>query len=153
MGRAWWRAALVLVGVLVADQLTKRLVRGSIGPGDADSVLPGIQLVHVRNTGIAFGFLGGGGVLVVALVAAALALLVAYFLRHPERPLLWLPTGMLLGGAIGNLADRLSAGAVTDFIKVPLWPAFNVADVSITLGVLALVYVLEGKRPTRGDRA
>jgi signal peptidase II len=63
---------------------------------------------------------------------------------------LWLPTGMLIGGALGNLIDRLVNGAVTDFIKLPLWPAFNVADTSITLGVLVLVWVLEG--PRRGRR-
>ena len=61
-------------------------------------------------------------------------------------PWLWLPTGLLIGGALGNLIDRLADGAVTDFIKLPLWPAFNVADMAITFGVLALLYVLEGRR-------
>ena len=60
--------------------------------------------------------------------------------------MLWLPTGLLVGGAIGNLIDRLSHGSVTDFIKLPFWPAFNVADMAITFGVLALLYVLEGPR-------
>ena len=77
---------------------------------------------------------------------AALSLLIGYFAMRPERPLLWLPTGMLVGGAIGNLIDRIAHGAVTDFIQLPHWPAFNVADMSITFGVLTLLYVLEGKR-------
>ena len=77
---------------------------------------------------------------------AALSLLIGYFARRPERPLLWLPTGMLVGGAIGNLIDRIAHGAVTDCIQLPHWPAFNVADMSITFGVLTLLYVLEGKR-------
>jgi signal peptidase II len=81
-------------------------------------------------------------VLVVTL--AALTALVVYFVLRPDRRLLWLPTGLLLGGAIGNLIDRVAHGSVTDFIKLPLWPAFNVADMAITFGVLALLYVLEG---------
>ena len=59
---------------------------------------------------------------------------------------MWLPTGLLVGGAIGNIIDRLRDGAVTDFLKLPHWPAFNVADMAITFGVLALFYVLEGRR-------
>ena len=65
--------------------------------------------------------------------------------RHADEPLLWLPTGLLLGGALGNLIDRVRGGAVTDFIKLPLWPPFNVADMAITFGVLALLYVLEAR--------
>jgi signal peptidase II len=65
---------------------------------------------------------------------------------HPTRPWLWLACGLLVGGALGNLIDRIAHGSVTDFIKLPLWPAFNLADMSITFGVLALLYVLEGPR-------
>ena len=61
--------------------------------------------------------------------------LVVYFATHLDKPLVWLPTGMLLGGALGNIIDRVRDGAVTDFIKLPGWPAFNVADISITFGV------------------
>jgi len=128
-GRAWSRAGLVLGGVLVADQLTKLLVRDGIARGDEDPILPGLKLVHVKNDGVAFG---------IALVA-----LVVYFARHADRPLMWLPTGLLVGGALGNILDRLRDGAVTDFLKLPAWPAFNLADVAITAGVLALAYVLE----------
>jgi len=70
---------------------------------------------------------------------------------HLNRPLVWLPTGLLLGGAAGNLLDRIRIGSVTDFIKLPHWPAFNLADIAITVGVIALVYVLEG--PPRRARA
>jgi signal peptidase II len=79
----------------------------------------------------------------------ALAVLVGYFARRPERPMLWLPTGMLVGGAVGNLIDRIANGEVTDWIKLPHWPAFNVADISITFGVLVLLWVLEGPRAKR----
>jgi signal peptidase II len=83
---------------------------------------------------------------VLVLTLLALGVLVAYLARRPDRPWLWIPTGLLIGGALGNLIDRLVHGAVTDFIKLPLWPAFNVADMSITFGVLALLWVLEGPR-------
>jgi len=68
--------------------------------------------------------------------------LIYYFARHSSQALLWLPTGMIAGGALGNLIDRLRIGAVTDFIKFPDWPAFNVADSAITLGVVALVLLI-----------
>jgi len=82
------------------------------------------------------------------LVGVALLVLVVYFARHHDKPLIWLPTGLLLGGALGNILDRLRAGWVTDFVKLPLgWPPFNLADASITLGVLLLLLVIE--RPIR----
>jgi signal peptidase II len=141
--RVFARAGLVLVVVVVLDQVTKALVRGGIDVGEEDSVLPAISLVHVRNTGVAFGAFSGGGLIVVALVAAALAALLYYFVTHLDKPLVWLPTGMLLGGSIGNIIDRVRDGAVTDFVKLPAWPAFNAADVSITFGVLVLLWVIE----------
>jgi signal peptidase II len=146
MAAAWGRAAAVVVAVVAVDQLTKALVRDQIPRGDRRSVLPGIELVHVRNRGIAFGLLDGRSVLLTVLVGGALALLLAYFALHVDRPLLWLATGLLLGGALGNLLDRLRDDAVTDFIDLPLWPAFNVADMAITAGVLVLLAAMESGR-------
>lgn len=140
---AYVRAAIVLFAVVALDQLTKQLVRSSIAPGEVRRLIPGLELVHWTNSGVAFSALAGGGAVVYVLTAAALVALIAFLRARPERRWLWLPTGMLLGGAIGNLIDRIRLGAVTDFIKLPHWPAFNVADVSITLGVVALVLVLE----------
>lgn len=145
-GAAFARAVLVLAIVVGLDQLTKHTIATSIRPGETKKFLPAINLVHVRNTGVAFGAFSGGGVLVLLFTLIALAVLVGYFALHPDRPLLWLPTGMLVGGALGNLIDRLASGSVIDFIKLPDWPAFNVADMSITFGVLALLWVLEGPR-------
>jgi signal peptidase II len=138
--------------VLGLDQLTKHLIRTGIQVGDKQKFLPFIDLVHVRNTGVAFSLFAGGGTIVLVLTLIALAALTGYLIWRPERPYLWVPTGMLIGGAIGNLIDRLAHGAVTDFIKFPLWPAFNVADISITLGVFALLWVLEGPRKHADDR-
>jgi signal peptidase II len=141
--RAWGRAAAVLVVVVVLDQATKALVRSGIRVGEEDSVLPGVSLVHVHNSGVAFGAFAGGGLIVVALVTVALAALLFYFVTHVDKRLIWLPTGMLLGGSVGNIVDRVRDGWVTDFVKLPAWPAFNVADVSITFGVLVLLWVIE----------
>lgn len=146
----WSRAALLLAAVLAADQLTKALARSGIEPGDEDPILPGVKLVHVMNEGVAFGLLSGGGKGVVIVVGVALLALAAYFVTHSRRPHVWLPTGLLLGGALGNVIDRVREGAVTDFIKLPAWPAFNLADVAITAGVLALLYVLERPRDDDG---
>jgi signal peptidase II len=143
---AFVRAAAVALVVVILDQVTKHLVRSNLALGDHDKFLPGVTLVHDRNTGVAFSLFAGGGALVLVFTFAALALLVGYLARRPDRPWLWLPSGMLVGGAIGNLIDRISSGGVTDFIKLPHWPAFNVADMSITFGVLALLWVLEGRR-------
>jgi signal peptidase II len=142
-GARWALAGLVVVLVLILDQATKALVRSSIVPGEQRDVMGPLSFVDVHNKGVAFGFLGEGGAIVLVVTFAALALLLAYFARHADRPLLWLPTGLVLGGALGNLVDRIHQGYVTDFIHFPHWPAFNVADMCITGGVVVLVVVLE----------
>lgn len=146
----WARAAAVTAVVVGLDQATKSLVRAHVAVGSSDGVLPAVELVHVRNDGVAFGAFAGGGAVVAAVIGVALMALLAYFATHLGRPLVWLPTGLLLGGAVGNIVDRLRLGAVTDFVKLPAWPAFNLADMSITFGVLVLLYVLEGP-PARRD--
>ncbi len=144
---AWVRAGLVVLVVVAADQLSKHAIRQSIVPGEERGVLPGIQLVNTRNRGVAFGFLPGNHIAVTLVIALALIALLVYFALHATRPLLWLPTGMLIGGALGNILDRLRDGSVTDFIKLPLgWPPFNLADTSITLGVLLLIVAIEAPR-------
>jgi signal peptidase II len=145
------RAAAVALATVAADQAVKALVRTTIERGEEVELLLGIQLVNVRNLGIAFGLFAGGGAVLVIFAVAALAALLVFFARHRDRPLVWLPTGLLIGGALGNLLDRTLEGAVTDFVDLPLWPAFNLADVAITLGVISLLYVLEGP-PRHGRR-
>jgi signal peptidase II len=143
----WLRAALVALLVIAIDQLTKHAVRASIVPGEERHVFPGLSLVDTRNHGVAFGFLPGDALAVTLVIVLALLALLAYFARHSTRALIWLPTGMLIGGALGNIIDRLRSGSVTDFIKLPLgWPPFNLADTSITLGVLLLILLIERPR-------
>jgi signal peptidase II len=140
--RAWLRALSVALAVLVLDQLAKWVVLSSIDRGESVRLLPGIDLVDVRNTGVAFGLNAGGDVAIVALTAAVVAILMVFFGRNAERPYLWLSTGLLTGGAVSNLADRLRQGSVTDFIDLPAWPAFNVADVAIVAGAALLALTL-----------
>jgi signal peptidase II len=139
---------------LAADQATKALVRDRLVPGEREAVIEGVlDLVHVENDGVAFGALAGGGTVVAIVVAAALAALLTYFAVNARRPLAWLPTGLLVGGALGNIVDRIRLGAVTDFLKLPSWPAFNVADTAITVGVILLVVVVERGERTRHGAA
>jgi signal peptidase II len=141
---AWLRAALVLVLVVVFDQLSKHAIEHSIVPGEEHRFFPGVQLVNTRNHGVAFGFLPGDHVAVTVLIALAIAVLLVYFARHSTRRLMWLPTGMIAGGALGNVLDRVRHGSVTDFVKLPLgWPPFNLADMSITLGILILFLLVD----------
>jgi signal peptidase II len=144
----WLRTALVLVCVVATDQLVKALVTASLERGEQREIVGGIKLVNTRNTGVAFGQLQGGGIIVAVLIGVAVVALLAYVARNAQRRWLWLPAGLLLGGAAGNVIDRVREGAVVDFLKLPHWPAFNVADAAITVGVLVLLFVME-----RGDGA
>jgi signal peptidase II len=144
---AWLLVGVVLLVVVALDQLTKHAVEHSIVPGEEHRFLPGVQLVNTHNRGVAFGFLPGSHIGITILIAIALAALLVYFALHATTPWIWLPTGMLLGGAIGNILDRLRHGSVTDFVKLPLgWPPFNLADASITLGILILFVLIDRSR-------
>jgi len=140
---AWARAGAVAGTVVALDQITKQLVVAHVERGDPLALAFGFEISNVRNSGIAFGLLGGASdALVLGLTLGALSLLVGYFAAHARRPELWLPVGLVVGGALGNLADRVRIGAAVDFLDPPLWPAFNVADVAIVLGVALFVLLL-----------
>ena len=141
-----WLAVLATAGVVVVlDQATKAAAIASVERGDAERIFFGIELVNVRNTGVAFGALSGSGWVVAVAVTLALVALLVYFALNSATPWLWLPVACVLGGALGNLADRARIDAVIDFIDPSFWPAFNFADVAIVLGVLGVLYVAEGK--------
>jgi signal peptidase II len=140
------RALATAAVVVVIDQVTKQIVVSSLEPGHSASVFFGLDISNTRNTGVAFGAFRGGGLVVGVLIALSLVLLLGYFAFHAASPGLWLPVGMLVGGALGNLADRARDGAVIDFIDPVAWPAFNLADASIVLGVLLLLYAVESAR-------
>lgn len=144
--------------MVALDQLSKHVLESSLRRGAESHVFPGLSLVNTRNSGIAFGVQPGGYAIVSVVIGLALLALLVYFVRHASKPLIWLPTGLLFGGAIGNVVDRVREGAVTDFIKIPLgWPPFNLADVSITVGVLILIVLVgredSGRRSSRAELA
>lgn len=148
------RAAAVALAAVALDQVTKAIARSEIEPGETIDLFAGVQLVRVTNDGIAFGMLDGAGAAVLVIAALAFAVLLGVFLAGAERRGLWLPIGLLAGGAIGNLIDRIRDGAVTDFIDPPSWPAFNLADVEITIGVFLLIgiYLLGDEDEEEGKR-
>lgn len=148
--RAWSLAGAVCGLVVAADQAAKAAVEAHLVPGQYEEVLGPLELTLSHNRGVAFGLAGGAGVKLVLTTAIALAVVGYLFTRNPRRRGMWLAVGLVAGGAIGNLVDRIRAGAVTDFIVVGSWPAFNLADVSITLGVVLLVYLY--LRDAEGDK-
>lgn len=148
-GAPAWRRAGALCGLVVAlDQAAKALVEANLVPGEAVELLGPLSLTLVHNRGIAFGLAGGGGALLVAVTVVALLAVGLLFARDSGRPGIWVAVGLLAGGALGNLADRVRTGEVTDYVDFLSWPPFNLADAAITVGVLLLVltYARDGER-------
>jgi signal peptidase II len=139
------RLAATAALVLALDQVMKAIVVASLARGEDVNVFFAIDLTYVRNTGVAFGALSDGGPLVPILVGVATLVLLLLFVHRAATPLIWLPVGGIVGGALGNLADRARDGTVIDFIDPIAWPAFNLADTAVVVGVLGLFYVLEGR--------
>ncbi len=137
--RAWLLAALLALAVLVLDQIAKAIVESEITIGEQIEVLGPLEFTLTHNRGVAFGLAGGAGAPLVFVTLIALGVVLYLFSRNPARPWMWLAVGLLAGGAIGNLVDRVRLGHVTDFIDLPPWPPFNLADVAITFGVILLV--------------
>ena len=146
------KALLVCGAVVALDQLTKGVVRETVVRGDTVEVLPFLDLANTRNRGVAFGLAGDVSPLTIAIALLFLVALLAFLsLRRRADPLVWLPAGLLVGGALGNLADRVRDEAVTDWIDFPAWPTFNLADVAIVLGVLFLVLLPEYRARAEPD--
>jgi signal peptidase II len=137
--------ALAACGAVVAiDQGSKALVTSLVSRGEREEVLPFLAFENTRNKGIAFGLAGDVSAwLVGAMLVGLLALLVFLAARASNGTALWIAAGLLVGGALGNLADRVRDGAVTDFIDLPLWPTFNLADLAIVAGVILLVLAVD----------
>lgn len=140
----------VAILVFVADQASKRIVEERVLPGERVEFAGPLDLTLAFNDGIAFGLAGGGGIWVILLSAVALVALGAFVAAAPAGWPASLAGGLILGGALGNLVDRIRLGEVTDFLLLPGWPAFNIADVAITVGVIVLAVVMI-RRPTAGN--
>jgi len=134
--------------IVVADQLSKIWIRTNLAVGQSLPEVGFPRLTHISNTGAAFGLFQGQTfpLIIVALVGVAVLLFYA-FLFYRRFPLLdnwsaWTGLGLVLGGTVGNLIDRLRFGYVTDFIDFGFWPAFNLADSTIVVGVIIFAYSL-----------
>jgi len=144
----WWAWLFVSAGVVVLDQLTKWLVQQTLVFGQSVPVLPFFNLVLVYNPGAAFSFLssaqGWQRDFFVAIGLAASALIVYLLRRHATDPMFCFALALILGGALGNVIDRVMLGAVVDFLDLHVagyhWPAFNVADSAITCGAGLLIW-------------
>ena len=143
---AWYRDWVLLLavsGVLAVDQLTKYLVRTNMRLGESWPSEGLFRLTHGTNSGSAFGLFPNQTVLLAVASVVAIGFLVYFYRAHAmPRALLRFAIGLQLGGALGNLIDRLRTGAVVDFIDVGAWPIFNLADSSIVVGMALLVGIL-----------
>jgi signal peptidase II len=139
-GPAQWLALLAVAGAaVVADQLTKHIVGRTLALGDSVHILGPFSIHHVQNSGIAFGLLASRTALVIGVTGGAVGLVLWFFARSGKRhPVLPVALGLVLGGSIANLVDRVRLGYVTDFLDFVAWPAFNLADTFIVVGVALL---------------
>ena len=143
----WLMLLAVALTVIVADQVTKALVIANLAPYEEwmpiEALRPYFTIHHVRNTGAAFGILPGGGTLLMIIALVVVGVIIYFYRQLPER--VWLvrvALGLQLGGAVGNLIDRVRLGYVIDFFDVKFWPVFNIADSSIVVGVFALLILM-----------
>lgn len=143
--RALALAAVTCAVVVALDQGTKGLVETQIARGDSVEVLPFLSFENTRNSGIAFGLAGDVSPALIGVTLLALVGLLGFIAIRSDEGLMWLPAGLLVGGAFGNLADRVREEAVIDFIDIGAWPTFNLADVAIVAGV-AMLIVLSARK-------
>ena len=138
--RRWTRFARLALAVLVLDQIPKAVIRANLEPRERIDVFPGFQISRVANEGIAFGLFPGRQAIVAVLTVVALcAIAIALAGLVARNATVAAGAGLLVGGSLGNLIDRLTLGAVVDFIDFARWPAFNVADCAITVGAILIV--------------
>jgi signal peptidase II len=136
-GSAQWIALSVVAGTAIAaDQLTKAVVSTRLPTGDSVASIGPFSIHHVQNTGIAFGLFADSTTAVIALTAFAVGAMLVFFGRTAQRhPLVPIALGLVIGGSVANLFDRVRLGYVTDFLDFAYWPAFNLADTFIVVGV------------------
>ena len=150
--KSWTIIGIAALLVLSMDQWSKAWVRSHLAPMDSWGIIPGAEkyftITRASNTGAAFGMFKGGGMFFVVVAVVIISAILYYAYRMEEQSLLLsLALGLELGGALGNLVDRIRFGQVTDFIdfklwpRYNLWPTFNLADAAITIGVLLMAYV------------
>jgi signal peptidase II len=135
----WAGLGAVVLAAIVADQLTKLIVASELALDDSLHVVGPFSIHHVQNSGIAFGLFASATAVVTALTALAVGWMLLFFGRSGARhPVLPVALGLLIGGSTSNLVDRIRLGHVTDFLDLRYWPAFNLADSFIVVGVAVL---------------
>jgi signal peptidase II len=151
----WLGLLAVAIAAIAADQATKQIVASQLGYGEEVHVLGPFSLHHVQNSGIAFGLFQNSTAVVTLATTVAVAWMVWFFARSGGRhPVLPTALGLLIGGSVSNLTDRLRLGHVTDFLDVGWWPAFNLADTFICVGVaILLVTLVRADREPRRPRS
>jgi signal peptidase II len=139
-GSAQWLALLVVAGAaVVADQVTKQVVGRTLPLGNSVDIIGPFSIRHVQNSGIAFGLFASRTAPVIGVTAVTVGLMLWFFARSGRRhPALPVALGLVVGGSIANLIDRVRLGHVTDFLDLVAWPAFNLADTFIVVGVTIL---------------
>ncbi|HEV3479377.1 MAG TPA: signal peptidase II [Gaiellaceae bacterium] len=139
----WAGLAAVAGAAIAADQATKAIVSSSLALGESVDVVGPLSIHHVQNSGIAFGLFPTATSGVIVLTAIAVTWMLVFFARSGGRhPILPVALGLLLGGSLSNLVDRVRLGYVTDFLDFRFWPAFNLADAFIVGGVAVLIAAL-----------
>ncbi|MGI5940132.1 MAG: signal peptidase II [Thermoleophilia bacterium] len=136
----WSLLAVALLFALALDLVTKSLAEHHLALGETHQITSFFSLQRTVNSGVAFGMLRGGGTLIIVANIIAI-LIVLFYVVLERRPFLGgISGGLIIGGSLGNLVQRLSAeGQVTDFIKLPHWPNFNMADVFLVVGIAAVL--------------
>jgi signal peptidase II len=150
----WLSLAAIALAAVAADQLTKQIVISELALGDGTHVAGPFWIHHVQNSGIAFGLFSSATALVIVLTAVAVAWMLVFFARSGARhPVLPVALGLVIGGSVSNLLDRVRLGHVTDFLDLRNWPAFNLADSFIVIGVAVLLITLVAadREPRRRD--
>jgi signal peptidase II len=150
----WLALGAVAVAAIVADQLTKHIVSSQLALDDQVKLIGPLSIHHVQNSGIAFGFFSSATSAVIVLTMFAVGWMLFFFARSGSRhPVLPVALGLVIGGSVSNLADRVRLGFVTDFLDFRYWPAFNVADSCIVIGVgILLAALVLTEREPRGAR-
>ena len=139
----WIALAAVAIAAVAADQVTKHIVASQLSLDDEVKVIGPFSIHHVQNSGIAFGLFSSATAVVIVLTTVAVAWMLFFFARSGARhPILPVALGLVIGGSVSNLVDRVRLGHVTDFLDLKFWPAFNLADSFIVVGVAILLLAL-----------
>ncbi len=158
LGAGWtqWASLLaVVLAAVAADQLTKAIVSRRLSLYDEVHVAGPLSIHHVTNSGIAFGLFSSATFVVILATGAAVTWMLYFFMRSGSRhPILPVALGLVIGGSLSNLVDRVRLGHVTDFLDLKFWPAFNLADSFIVIGVaiLLLTLISADRKPRQPSR-